>query len=128
MAYSNPVVLFDKKEECCACGACMNICPQNAISMQEDEFGFLYPQIDNAKCIRCGACKNVCAYQNTVPTSEPLAVYAAINSNKVQKITSASGGLFAAFATKIINDGGIVYGCSLEIDGNEFLGIYQLTL
>ena len=121
MAYSNPVVLFDKKEECCACGACMNICPQNAISMQEDEFGFLYPQIDNAKCIRCGACKNVCAYQNTEPTSEPLAVYAAINSNKVQKITSASGGLFAAFATKIINDGGIVYGCSLEIDGNEFV-------
>lgn len=27
----NKVILFDKKENCCACGACYNICPKNAI-------------------------------------------------------------------------------------------------
>lgn len=35
----------------------MNICPKNAIKMQEDEYGFLYPQIDENKCVQCGACK-----------------------------------------------------------------------
>ena len=40
------IILFDDKKNCCACGACMNICPKNAIKMQEDEYGFLYPQID----------------------------------------------------------------------------------
>lgn len=39
------IILFDDKKNCCACGACMNICPKNAIKMQEDEYGFLYPQI-----------------------------------------------------------------------------------
>lgn len=40
------IILFDDKKNCCACGACMNICPKNAIKMQEDEYGFLYPRID----------------------------------------------------------------------------------
>lgn len=40
------IILFDDKKNCCACGACMNICPKSAIKMQEDEYGFLYPQID----------------------------------------------------------------------------------
>ena len=34
------IILFDDKKNCCACGACMNICPKNAIKMQEDEYGF----------------------------------------------------------------------------------------
>lgn len=40
------IILFDDKKNCCACGACMNICLKNAIKMQEDEYGFLYPRID----------------------------------------------------------------------------------
>lgn len=50
------IILFNDKKECCGCGACMNVCPKNAITMQEDEFGFVYPIIDNDKCIECGAC------------------------------------------------------------------------
>ena len=38
--------LFQSKDKCCGCGACMNVCQRHAISMQEDEYGFLYPQID----------------------------------------------------------------------------------
>ena len=51
------------RKNCCACGACMNVCPKDAIRMEEDEYGFLYPQIDETKCVQCGACKKVCAYQ-----------------------------------------------------------------
>ena len=54
-------ILFENKSECCGCGACFNICPVKAISMQEDEEGFDYPSIDEDKCIRCYNCVDVCA-------------------------------------------------------------------
>lgn len=34
------IILFDDKKNCCACGACMNVCPKDAIRMEEDEYGF----------------------------------------------------------------------------------------
>ena len=114
MGEREKIVLFHKKEQCCGCGACMNICPKQAISMEEDEYGFIYPHIDYEKCVSCGACKRVCAYQNADEKNEPIFSYAAVNENSSQKIMSASGGLFAALATKVINDGGVVFGCTLE--------------
>ena len=52
--------LFDKKEDCCGCTACFAICPQEAISMVEDDEGFEYPLIDEKKCVRCYLCMKVC--------------------------------------------------------------------
>ena len=54
------IVLFAGKKDCCGCWACQAICPKDAIDMREDEEGFLYPHIDEAKCIRCGRCLSVC--------------------------------------------------------------------
>lgn len=53
-------VLYERKEDCCGCTACYAICPKEAISMVEDEEGFEYPQIDEAKCVRCYQCVKVC--------------------------------------------------------------------
>lgn len=36
-------ILYERKELCCGCTACYAICPKQAISMQPDEEGFLYP-------------------------------------------------------------------------------------
>ena len=74
-------VLFAKREDCCGCGACLNICPKQAITMQEDEFGFIYPVIDEDRCIRCGQCKKVCAFQNIEETNSPIECYAAVSKN-----------------------------------------------
>lgn len=115
------ITLFQEKKSCCACGACSNICPKQAIHMQEDEYGFLYPQIDEEKCIHCGACKRVCAYQNISETNEPLAAYAAINQDKTQKMQSASGGIFAAMATKVLEAGGVVCGAALDVVEEHFV-------
>ena len=52
--------LFEKKELCCGCTACYSICPQHAISMEEDEEGFDYPQIDAKRCVGCCLCVRVC--------------------------------------------------------------------
>lgn len=53
-------ILWTKKEECCACGACCSICPRSAIIMVIDEEGFYYPEINEKLCIKCNMCVKVC--------------------------------------------------------------------
>ena len=66
------------KHECTGCGACVAICPTNALAMCEDEEGFLYPEKDNAKCISCGLCEKKCPISNKViQCSYPISTYAA---------------------------------------------------
>ena len=55
-----PPVLFARKEECCGCTACRQICPAGAIDLAEDEEGFVYPRINADKCVGCRRCVKVC--------------------------------------------------------------------
>lgn len=109
-------VLFENKVDCCGCGACLNICPKRAISMQEDEYGFLYPQIDKKLCVACGCCKLVCSFQNIEEEHTPLETYAAVSCDKEQRRNSASGGIFSAIASSVIAESGIVFGAAFEKD------------
>ncbi len=109
-------VLFQDKAECCACGACLNICPKQAISMREDEYGFLYPRIDESVCVRCGRCRTVCAFQQSKIENEPLETFAAVATDEKVLKNSASGGVFAAMAGKMIADGGAAVGAALQED------------
>lgn len=88
------IVLFDDKKDCCGCGACMNVCPKNAIRMAEDEVGFVYPEIDQNLCVGCGACKKACGYQTQPLMQKSEAVYAAASNNDNFLRKSASGGAF----------------------------------
>lgn len=108
------VRLFDNKTECCACGACMNICAQHAISMKQDEYGFLYPSIDQAKCVRCGLCKKVCSFQNKEEITTAKNTYVGVSRDEQLLKKSASGGIFAEVATEIIKREGVVFGCALD--------------
>ena len=104
---------FEEKKDCCACTACMNICPTQAITMKADADGFIFPKIDNNACIECGKCLKVCAYQNIdVLDREPLAAYVAINKNADILLSSASGGVFGALAKLIVEKKGVVFGCA----------------
>ena len=92
---------------------CSNLCPKNAISMERDSIGFIYPKINEEKCIDCGLCLRTCAYKNSsISTTVPetyVAVSARTNLNR-----SSSGGIFAAVAQVVIESGGIVAGAIMD--------------
>ena len=110
----NIPVLFENKEQCCACGACVNACPKDAISMIEDEYGYLYPNIDATKCIKCEMCKKVCSYQNKEEIQLPINTFVAISKDINVLRKSASGGVFGTLANAIINDGGYAVGAAFD--------------
>lgn len=104
--------------QCCGCSACAQRCPRQCISMQMDNEGFLYPQVDSSKCIDCHLCEKVCPVINQYDTRTPLNVYAAKNSNDEVRRLSSSGGIFTLLAEQTIKDGGVVFGACWDKDWN----------
>lgn len=98
-------------EKCYGCSGCLNACPKDAISMNEDEYGFKYPTVDFEKCIRCGLCLKVCPELNDYKLNTPKRIYAAISKDKSIVKSAASGGFISVLAAHIISNGGVVYGC-----------------
>ena len=104
---------------CCGCTACENICPKQAITMQPDNLGFLYPQIDDSKCIDCGLCVKTCNFSDNYKTiqSNNYPIIFAVRSNKTEELQkSQSGAAFFELAKTFIQCGGIVYGAALTFD------------
>jgi hypothetical protein len=66
--------------KCTACGACIEWCPEDAVSMVDGK-----AFIENARCIGCGECMVVCAFEaipwdeemESVPLQEMMAEHAA---------------------------------------------------
>lgn len=110
------ITLFSEKENCCGCGACLNACPKQAISMKEDKYGFIFPHIDSNLCIKCGLCQKVCAYQNVEEKHTPLKTWAVSAKNRKTLEKSASGGAFFTLAYHIISEGGVVFGAVFNSD------------
>ena len=111
--------MFTDENNCCGCGACMNICPKQAISMYPDEYGFIYPQIDENSCMNCGLCKNVCGYQSEIIVPQINDTYVAVAEDENILANSASGGIFASLANEVITRDGVVFGCSLELENKK---------
>lgn len=109
------MILYKEKKDCSGCGACANICPKNAISMDEDEYGFVYPSVDQTKCIQCGACIKVCDLKRNEKAENLLSkCFWVVRKDNEKLLKSTSGGVFSTIAEKILNDGGSVFGCTAE--------------
>ena len=50
------MIRLDKKEKCCGCEACKQICPRKCIEFKYDEEGFMYPKINEKDSVDCGLC------------------------------------------------------------------------
>lgn len=101
----------EKKENCCGCTACANICPRNAISMKQDKKGFYYPNIDEAKCVDCGLCRKVCDFSKFQKDDKKMAKSFAVRHKCEEEVlTSRSGAFSSAVMDAIIRRGGVCFG------------------
>ena len=95
----------------------MNSCPHQAIRMQPDRLGFLYPRIDRTLCTHCGVCEAVCPFTCQVHSEigRPLpTAYAVRHQDLRQVAASQSGAAFIALSDSIIEQGGVVYGAGYK--------------
>ena len=106
------------KHHCCGCEACVQVCPRQCITFEEDSEGFRYPLADETDCIECGLCEKVCPVQNPHKPGTAIHILAARNKDEEELLASSSGGLFIVIAQKVIKDGGVVFGAKFDSDWN----------
>ena len=107
------MIHIQNPKDCSGCTACASICAHDAITMEPDALGFLYPKVDERKCIDCGLCEKVCQFNDHYDTSLNLPqpdVYGARHKNMQEVETSRSGAAFIAISDWILAHDGVVYG------------------
>ena len=103
------------KSKCIGCGLCKNLCPKNAITMEPETDGFLYPKIDLSKCIECNICRKNCPInKDKIINNNKYKFYSAKNKDLDVVKESTSGGVFTSIAKEVIKNKGIVYGCTYK--------------
>ncbi len=124
--------LYKNREHCCGCSACYAICPQNAIRMEADNEGFLYPTVNAAACIGCCQCMTVCAFQDKLEKRgdcqkndarqetllDSTRVYAGRVKDESILLKSSSGGAFTALSDVFLDRQCAVV-CSLYNEQNQ---------
>ena len=105
-----------KRDSCIGCSVCASKCPHNAITMVENDEGFIYPKIDLKKCTHCNICRNNCPINKQAQKENQFKkeCYAAINLNTEEQLKSTSGGMFSILAHAILNMNGVVYGSCMK--------------
>lgn len=100
-------------QKCTGCYACQNICPKDCITLQENDEGFYYPNIDADKCIQCTLCEKVCPIEkgicNRNRSTVPIA-YAAYSKDDDVRAQSMTAGISYLCGKHIIEQGGVVFG------------------
>lgn len=111
-------MIHDKLEWdlCCGCGACVSKCPTGCLTMEPDEYGFLYPKLHNTdQCINCGRCETVCpVLQRGLNAESHPDVYAAYAKCDTIRLKSSSGGVFYILAQEVLKKGGNVYAAAYD--------------
>lgn len=103
---------IDKVEHCAGCFLCAEVCPKKCISITYDKLGHSQPHIDVASCVDCGACVKACPEMSLVDKYTPLKVLASWEKDESSREKSSSGGLATVLSRKVIEEGGVVYGCA----------------
>lgn len=116
----NNVPILKGEKECTGCGACIASCPKQAIRKKRIGFGAWVPEIDITVCEKCGICADICDRQIKAEKFTKKA-YVAYNTDVFTRKMSASGGVFSALATYVLNCGGSVFGAEISITNGKVL-------
>lgn len=104
------------KAHCSGCGACVQICPVNAIEFNEDSDGFIYPKTDSNKCINCSKCFGVCPFENKGETADAQQqkFFVAKSKNENTIKGSSSGGAFSEIVKAVCDKNYAVFGAEID--------------
>lgn len=116
-------------KRCTGCGLCSVVCSKNAIAMVADSHeGFLYPQINKEDCVSCGMCLKKCPVAKAeleCRGENPIGVYASVSLQEKLRYDSASGGVMATLAQKVIAQGGIAVGAAYS---DDYMSVHHIIV
>lgn len=104
------MIQITDKFQCCGCEACVQSCPKQCISFNEDNEGFRYPKVDESSCVECGACQRTCPVLNQSNPRQPISFFASKCLDDSVRQASSSGGVFTLLAQDVVHRGGVVFG------------------
>lgn len=127
------MIEIKNKQDCCGCTACISICPNKCITMEQDSEGFLYPFVNKDACCDCHLCEKKCP---VIGKEKKVAVigedkhetnrkalnglvsvpqaYVCFNNDGTIRENSTSGGVFSVLSEYVLQKNGIV--CGVVID------------
>ena len=109
--------MLASKFKCTGCMACVAVCPRRAIRQVINAEGHIVVQLDRGKCIGCLKCEKMCYGAKENYGSNNLnqsIVYCGWAQEETFRRGGTSGGVFAAIAASILNEGGIVFGATFD--------------
>ncbi len=109
-------ISFASKYSCSGCGACLTVCPVNALQLVENHVGYYEVNLNEEKCIHCGKCTKVCSRylqehgfaESTDIRTRPLYAVQSPNADVVKKCSS--GGFAHALSVWGLEQGRKVVG------------------
>lgn len=119
------MIVVKNKADCCGCMACYSVCPKKAISMQQDQEGFLYPFVEISMCIDCKLCDSVCPIENKIESKMFDRKAYVLRAKDVEVVsTSTSGGFVTPLGEWILNQGGVICGATYN---EEYKVIHKIS-
>ena len=114
----NAIINHIESNQCVGCGACVSVCPVDALSFTKDKWGYYVADIDFERCVGCGKCVVVCPIcsHKASDNHELVKAYCFISGNKDVLQQSSSGGAFYHLSKKIFENNGIVFGAEWTDD------------
>lgn len=106
------------RSSCTGCGACVSACPENALSLQQDKWGYYRSSINVDSCVNCGLCSRICPalkLPKKTNRKEP-SLYAFAAADKKILESSSSGGIFPLLAEEAFKRRGCVAGAAWTDD------------
>ena len=102
-----------EKDKCCGCGACVTVCPKEAVRLRDDMF-HMEAVIDEKSCIGCKKCEAVCPVNNPPALMHPIKwMQGWAKDEKIRK-SSSSGGFAKVLGYEFTDRGGFVVSCAFE--------------
>ena len=98
---------------CTGCNSCVNICPKDAITIEETLLG-IRALIDENRCVHCNMCRKVCQNYIDIALNKPLKAVQGWNTELQERLKSSSGGFVSAITKLFLLKQECVYACVFE--------------